>query len=124
MERMFSRSLGLGLAMLTLSGFAQRQQPKRFMGVMNVDTQHSVLRVPLTVALLYAGSRQAPLKNTRVILSFVGVFYLAMGAAGLVDKSVGGTLPSKLTRFDVGYHFGVGALALWLGSRNGRMLKQ
>lgn len=124
MEKLFSTMLGGGLSVLTISGFAIRKPPKHFLGLMNVDTQHSALRVPLTLALLYAGSKHAPLKATRRILSFVGVFYLAVGAIGSVDKSAGGTLPSRLTNFDIGYHFGVGAFALWLGSRSGRMVKQ
>lgn len=122
MEKLFSIILGMGLSVLTASGFAKRTFPKHFLG-MNVDTQHSVLRVPLTLALLYAGSSQAPLKTTRAILSFVGVFYLAMGAVGSINKSVGGTLPSKMTNSDIGYHLGVGALAVWLGTRRGRMIK-
>lgn len=123
MEKVFSSILGVGLLVLTTSGLAKRKFPKRLLGLMNVDTQHSVLRVSLTSALLYAGSRQTPLKSTRAILSFVGVFYIAMGVVGSIDKKVGGTLPSKLTNFDVGYHLGVGALALWLGRRSGRMMK-
>jgi hypothetical protein len=91
---------------------------------MNVDTQHSMLRIPLTLALLYAGSQQTSLKDTRGILTFVGVFYLAVGAAGSIDRRLGGMLPSRLTGFDLVYHFGVGALALWLGGRSGRMMKQ
>ena len=124
MEKTFSSILGVGLMLLTLSGFTKSKKPKHLLCLMNVDTQHSALRLPLTMALLYAGSQQAPLKSTRAILSFVGAFYLAMGAAGVIDKSVSGALPSKLTNFDLVYHFGVGALALWLGGRSGRMMKQ
>jgi hypothetical protein len=123
MEKVFSLGLGIALSALTMSGFAQRNPPKRFLGLMNVDTQHSVLRIPLTAALLYAASSKSTLKDTRSILTGVGVFYLAMGAVGTIDKSVGGTLPSRLTNFDIVYHFGVGGMALWLGSRSGRMMK-
>jgi hypothetical protein len=123
MEKRFSSILGVGLALLTVSGFAKRTLPKRFLGLMNVDTQHSVLRVPLTLALLHAGSSRTTLRHTRSVLTFVGTFYIAMGVAGSLDKSVGGTLPSRLTNFDVVYHFGVGAIALWLGGRSGRMVK-
>lgn len=123
MERQFSSILGAALAVLALDGFAKRDFPKHFLGLMNVDTPHSVLRVPLTVVLLYGGLRQSSLKTTRSILSFVGMFYIAMGAAGSMDKSVGHVLPSKLTKFDVVYHFAVGAAALWLGKRSGRMMK-
>jgi len=123
MERTFSSKLGVGLALLTFSGFVKSKTPKHLLGLMNVDTQHSMLRVPLTMALLYAGSNQSTLKNTRAILTGIGIFYFAIGAIGYKDKSVGGVLPSKLTNFDLIYHFGVGASALWLGSRSGRMVK-
>jgi hypothetical protein len=125
MEKTFSFILSFGLAMLTLSGFTMqhKKRPKHLLGLMNVDRQHSVLRVPLTLSLLYAGSQRASLKDTRAILSFIGVFYLTMGVVGCFDRKVGGALPSKLTNFDLVYHFGTGALALWLGVRSGRMIK-
>lgn len=123
MEKLFSTTLGAGLTVLMFAGFVKNDKPKHFLGLMNVDTQHSVLRVPLTLALLYAGSSQSPLQNTRRVLSFIGLFYIAMGAIGSVDRKVGGTLPSKLTNFDLVYHFVVGAAALWLGSRSGRMMR-
>lgn len=123
MEKLLSRTISAGLVVLTLSGFVKSDGPKHLFGLMNVDTQHSILRIPLTLALLYAGSNQAPLKSTRTILTGIGMFYIAMGVAGSLDKRVGGALPSKLTNFDLLYHLGVGACALWLGKRSGRMMK-
>lgn len=123
MEKLFSTMLGAVLAMLTLAGFVKHDEPKHLLGLMNIDTRHSMLRVPLTLALLYGGSSHSTLKRTRKILSFVGMFYLAVGAAGSIDKKVGCILPSKLTNFDLLYHFKVGSAALWLGSRSGRMMK-
>ncbi|MDB5184667.1 MAG: hypothetical protein JWN38_475 [Candidatus Saccharibacteria bacterium] len=123
MEKLFSSFLGSGLVVLTAAGFAEKEQPKHLFGLMNVDTHHSILRIPLTLALLYAGSKQAPLKNTRAVLTLVGVFYVTIGSVGCIDKKVGGILPSKLTNFDLMYHFTVGTSALWLGSRSGRMMK-
>lgn len=123
MEKTFATILGSGLTVLSLAGFAKRNRPKHLCGLMNVDTQHSMLRVPLVLALLHAGSGQTPLKTTRTILSGVGIFYLCIGVAGSADRSLGGTLPSRLTTFDLVYHFSVGAAALWLGSRSGRMMK-
>lgn len=123
MEKKFSTFVGAGLVLLTFSGFIKDDRPKHLFGLMNVDEQHSLLRIPLTLALLYAGSSQSTLKDTRTILSAVGVFYIVMGAVGSIDRKVGGTLPSKLTNFDLVYHFVVGAFALWLGARSGRMLK-
>lgn len=123
MEKTFSSVLGATLSVLTLSGFVQSKKPKHLLGHMNVDTQHSVLRVPLTIALLYAASEQSKLKNTRTILSYVGIFYICMGIVGTINRDVGGTLPSRLTKFDLKYHMVVGALALWLGGRSGRMMK-
>jgi hypothetical protein len=93
MEKRFSKMLGGGLAMLTLVGFILPTRRKRFLGLMNVDSTHSVL------------------------------FYIAMGTAGLSDRKVGGALPSGLTNFDIVYHFAVGGAAIWLGSRSGRMMK-
>jgi hypothetical protein len=124
MEKTFSTMLGCGLALLTLAGFTKRKKPKYFLGLMNVDTQHSLLRIPLTASLLYAGSRQAPLTGTRQVLTFVGKFYLAVGLIGSADRSLGRLLPSKLTNFDIGYHFGVGTVALWQGKRSGRMMRR
>lgn len=123
MEKKFSTALGLGLAVLMSAGFIKTKKPKHFLGLMNIDTQHSTLRVPVTAALLYAGSRRASLKDTRTILALTGLLYLAIGAIGTVDKKAGGTLPSKLTNFDLAYHFVVGVSALWLGRRSGRMMK-
>ena len=124
MERKVSLILGTGLVLLTLAGYAKRKEPKHLFGLMNVDTRHSVLRTPLTMLLLYGGAGRSPLKNTRTILSLVGALYLVIGALGSIDKKIGGTLPSKLTKFDFVYHFTIGALALWLGSRSGRMMKR
>ncbi len=120
MEKQTSVFLGGFLSVLTFAGFTARN--KHLLKLLNVDTNHSVLRMPLTAALLYAGT-QADLKTTRKILTGVGIFYVAMGSAGLVDKKVGGLLPSGLTNYDIVYHFAVGAGSLWLGSRSGRMLK-
>lgn len=123
MEKLFSLVLSFGLFILTASGFIKCKRPKHLFGLMNVDTQHSVIRVPLTLTLLYAGSNHTSLRSTRTILSSIGLFYLIVGATGCVDKKVGGLLPSKLTNFDIVYHFTVGISALWLGSRSGRMMK-
>jgi hypothetical protein len=123
MEKRFSKMLGGGLAMLTLVGFILPTRRKRFLGLMNVDSTHSVLRVPLTAALLYAASERSDLKLTRSALLGTGLFYIAMGTAGLSDRKVGGALPSGLTNFDIVYHFAVGGAAIWLGSRSGRMMK-
>jgi hypothetical protein len=123
MEKNFSTMLGVGLALLMSAGFVKSEKPKHLLGLMNVDTQHSILRIPTTLALLYAGSRNTSLKNTRMILSRAGMLYLLIGTIGSVDKKAGGALPSKLTNFDLVYHFVVGASALWLGMRSGRMMK-
>lgn len=123
MEKTFASKFGAGLTILTLAGFTKSSRPKHLFGLMNVDTQHSLLRIPLTLALLHAASQQVPLRGTRAILSFIGGFYIAIGFVGMADKSAGGMLPSRLTNFDLVYHFGVGALALWLGGRSGRMMK-
>jgi hypothetical protein len=120
MEKMLSMNLGITLIFLTVAGFLT--DTKHLMKLMNIDTSHSILRIPLILALLYGGSK-ADLDMTRLILLGVGGFYLAMGTAGLVDKKVGGTLPSGLTKFDIFYHFVVGAEAVWLGARPGRMTK-
>lgn len=124
MEKKFSTILGVGLALLMSAGFAKNEKPKHFLGLMNVDTQHSILRIPTTLALLYAGSRHASLKDTRSILTFAGLLYLAIGSIGEIDRRAGGALPSKLTGFDLVYHFVAGASALWLGKRSGRMMKE
>jgi hypothetical protein len=123
MEKRLSLFLASALAFLSVSGFVKRKKPKHLAGLMNVDTQHSVIRLPLTLALLSAGSSQASLRKTRAILSLVGAVYLVMGTAGLIDKRVGGLLPSKQTNFDLVYHFGVGMLVLWMGTRSGKMMK-
>jgi hypothetical protein len=123
MEKIFSKMLSRGLLTLTLAGFAPVRRPKRLFGLMNVDTSHSLLRVPLTLALLYGESKKSDLKITRTILAGIGIFYLAVGTAGTADKKIGGTLPSGLTGFDKFYHLIVGSVAFWLGTRSGRMLK-
>jgi hypothetical protein len=120
MEKQMSCSLGATLAFLTVAGFVM--DGKHLLKLMNVDVSHSVLRIPLTAALLYGG-KDIELKTTRNILLGVGIFYIAMGTAGLMDKKVGGALPSGLTKFDIAYHFAVGAGAIWMGARPGRIMK-
>jgi hypothetical protein len=125
MEKLLSAFLGIFLVILALMGLGKTNSHRshaRAFGLMNVDKNHSILRIPLAAALLY-GSSQASVKDARGILSKVGIFYIGMGTAGLVDKRVGGLLPSGLSRFDIVYHFVVGVKALWMGGRPGRMLK-
>lgn len=124
MEKNFSTILGAGLTLLMVAGFAKSEKPKHLLGLMNVDTRHSVLRIPTTLALLYASSHHTPLKSTRTVLSLTGLLYLVIGTIGSMDKKAGGLLPSRLTNFDLVYHFVVGASALWLGSRSGRMMQE
>jgi hypothetical protein len=121
MEKQMSLSLGCTLVLLTLAGYVLDK--KHLLRIMNIDESHSMMRTPLTLALLYAGT-QAELKTTRKILLGVGLFYVCMGTAGLADKRVGGILPSGLTNFDIIYHFAVGGGAIWMGSRPGRMMRE
>jgi hypothetical protein len=123
MEKKFSTVLGIGVALLMSAGFVKSEKPKLFLGLMNVDAQHSVLRAPITLALLCAGSRRTSLRDTRIVLALTGLLYLTIGAIGSIDRKAGGTLPSRLTNFDLVYHFVTGASALWLGCRSGRMMK-
>lgn len=123
MEKMISKIFADVLVILTFAGLVLPKRKKRLFGLMNVDTTHSMLRIPLTAAMLYAASNQTNLKMTRNILTGFGIFYVAMGTAGLIDRKVGGLLPSELTTFDLIYHFSSGAAALWLGQRSGRMMK-
>ena len=123
MEKTFSTFVGAFLALLAVSGFVKNSQPKRLFGLINVDIQHSMLRVPLTIADINAALPSRSLKTTRALLSLIGTVYMVMGAIGTTDRKVSGLLPSKLTNFDLGYHFVTGALALWMGMRSGRMLK-
>jgi hypothetical protein len=123
MEKTTLKLMAKLLGVLATAGFMQSKQPKHFLKAMNVDTSHSILRTPLILAALYGGSKKSDLKSARFILASIGVFYLAMGTAGVADKKVGGALPSKLTNFDIVYHLATGAAALWLGTRAGRMMK-
>lgn len=123
MEKLFANMLGWGLAVLTISGFLPGGRRRHLLGMMNTDTNHSALRLPLTLALLYAGSSRSGLKTTRYILTGVGALYIVIGLTGTRAKRLGGMLPSGLTNFDIVYHLCVGAAALWLGARPGRMLK-
>jgi hypothetical protein len=74
----------------------------------------------VTAALLYAASEESSLTTTKNILLAVGLVYLAIGTTGLVDKRAGGLLPSGLTKFDLVYHFVVGAGIIWLGVRRSK----
>lgn len=119
MEKPMAIALGLALTGLAAAGFIKNRE-KHVMG-MNVDTNHSIIRTPLAAALLL--SERTNLRNTRAILTGTGIMYMAVGAIGLVDRKLGGLLPSKLTNFDYAYHFTVGAAALWMGLRPGRMVQ-
>lgn len=124
MEKQSLAVIAKVLSTLAAAGFKPTSKPKHLMGIMNVDTAHSILRVPLILSSLYGSSPKLDIKTSRSIIAGIGAFYLAMATAGIADKKVGGTLPSKLTNFDIVYHVGVGAIALWLGTRQGRMMKQ
>ena len=123
MEKIFSTKLAAGLTLLTLAGLLKRKKPKHFLGLFNVDAQHSALRIPLLMSLLHGGSKRTSLKDTRATLAIIGVIYLVIGISGTTDKRLGGLLPLKLTNFDLIYHFSIGTLALWLGGRSGRMME-
>ena len=120
MEKQVSLGLGITLSALAVAGFVQKE--KHVIGLMNVDTNHSMIRIPVA-ALLFYGS-QSNLKATRGVLTATGVIYLLIGAAGIVDRKVGGVLPSKLTGFDLVYHFAVGIPTLLLGLQTGRIIKR
>lgn len=117
MERPVSLALGIALASLATAGFMKRK--KQLFNLMNVDTNHSIIRTP-TSLLLLLGSR-SKLKTTRAILTGVSTLYFAIGVTGLFDKRLKGILPSGLTRFDIIYHFLTGATTLWMGTRSGRI---
>ena len=121
MEKQVSLSLAGIIAALAVAGLAKRKKPQHLMDLMNVDKTHSMVRVPVAGALLYGGNPKTSSKLTRGILTGAGLMYLAIGTAGLFDRKVGGLLPSKLTNFDLVYHFTVGLGVLALGSR--RMIK-
>jgi hypothetical protein len=123
MEKVFTTTAAGLLTVLTVAGFLPSSRPKRLLGIMNVDFTHSLIRVPLTLAMIYASTETADVKTTRRILTAFGVVYLVVGTVGLADRKVGSALPSGLTGFDLAYHFGTGLVALWLGTRPGRMMK-
>jgi hypothetical protein len=123
MEKQFSQFSSALLLLLTAIGFMIPGVKKRFLGLMNVDTTHSIIRTPLTLALLYGASDKSTVKATRSILLGMGIFYIGVGTAGLTNRKLYGLLPSGLTSFDLGYHFTVGVSAIWLGCRSGRMMK-
>jgi hypothetical protein len=120
-EKYFSNMIGKLLLVLALYGALPGERTKRFLGLMNTDSQHSIIRIPTTLALLYAGKEESDLATTRTVLTAFGGLCVAIGSVGLVSKRVGGALPSGLTNFDIAYHFGLGFTALWLGRRPGRM---
>lgn len=121
MEKTVSGAIGSLLVFLASTGFIKRH--KHLMGLMNVDTNHSMLRIPISALMYYASSSASSLKNTRSLLLGGGLLYVLIGGAGLLDRRIKGFLPSGLTKFDYAYHFGTGAVMIYLGSRKGRMLK-
>ncbi|HEX8390318.1 MAG TPA: hypothetical protein VF597_02780 [Candidatus Saccharimonadales bacterium] len=120
MERNVAGILGIALAGLVVTGMLVDN--KRPLEIMNVDDSHSMIRVPVAALLLYGAI--SPLKRARAILLSTGLFYWLIGIGGSSDRRLGGLLPSGLTAFDYVYHFTVGAVCVWLGSRPGRMLKR
>jgi hypothetical protein len=118
MEKQLSLSLAGIITALAVAGLTHRTKPKHLMGAMNVDTAHSLIRLPVLGALLYGGNPKTSSRVTRGILKGVGLMYLAIGTAGLFDRKAGGLLPSKLTNFDLAYHFAVGLGVLGLSSRH------
>lgn len=118
MEKSMAVILGMALTGLAAAGFVKHN--KHLLG-MNVDTNHSLIRTPVAATLLL--SEKGDVRTTRNVLTGTGIMYMAIGAIGLIDRKIGGLLPSKLTNFDFIYHFSVGAAALWMGLRPGRMVK-
>jgi hypothetical protein len=98
------------------------KEKKQVAGMMNVDTAHSAIRVPVATALILGAFSR--LSITRKILLDTGIVYLVIGMLGVLDKRVYGLLPSKLTRFDLVYHYIIGTLVTWLGIRPGRMIRK
>ena len=119
MEKRVSFVLGATLAVLALAGFVKEK--KQVAGIMNVDIAHSALRVPVATALMLGAFSR--LGITRKILLDTGIIYFVIGMLGVLDKKVYGLLPSRLSRFDLVYHYTVGAFVTWLGVRPGRMMR-
>lgn len=86
-------------------------------GLMNVDMMLDLLRVVLVVALVYAAFVSRAASTVAGVLLFVGILYLAMGVAGLFDKTMMAMLPAGLTGFDVVFHLLLGVVATWAGLR-------
>lgn len=120
MEKSLSLFFAGLLSKLALAGLVKRN--KQLYGLMNIDENHSLIRLPVIALLSYAGT-MGSLSTARKILTCVGAIYLAIGGAGLIDKRVGGVLPSGLTKFDLPYHLVTGAFLVWMGMRPGRMMK-
>ncbi|MDN5275857.1 MAG: hypothetical protein JWN33_506 [Candidatus Saccharibacteria bacterium] len=119
MEKPMSSTLSLLLWVLAFLGFIKKK--KHVAGLMNIDTSHSIIRLPIA-SLLLLGSK-SDVKTARNILLGSGLIYVLIGTAGTINRKAFGLLPSKLTGFDLVYHFVVGAAAIYMGTRSGRMLK-
>ncbi|HEY5806045.1 MAG TPA: hypothetical protein VIS56_01500 [Candidatus Saccharimonadales bacterium] len=116
-QKRLAQILGVIAALLALLGFFVTDG--HLFKLMNADTALDILRVPLALALLYAGFSSNNANTIRDILMFTGVAYVTIAILGLLNSELWGLAPSGLTGFDVIFHLLAGILAI-ATARSGR----
>ena len=117
-QRSLARIYGVLVAALAILGFFVTEG--HLFGLMNADGLLDILRVPLALALLYAGFSARNLATIRDILLFTGVTFVTLAILGLLNSTLWDLLPNGLTGFDIVFHLLAGALAIAI-ARSGRI---
>lgn len=109
-QKLLARIYGVLVAALALFGFFVAEG--HLFKLMNADTALDILRVPLALALLYAGFAARDNNFARGILLFTGILYVAMAVLGLINSTLWDLLPNGLTGFDILFHAATGVIAI------------
>ena len=114
MLRIVARVLGVIVGLLAIIGLFV--EGRHLFGLMNVDLALDILRVVITVALLYVGFANVSIRAVRTVLIVVGILYVLMGILAFASPTLFGILPTGLTGFDIGFHLVVGVAAVALAA--------
>jgi len=109
MAKAIALLIGILLASHALLGFFI--EGDKLLGVLNVDLAADILYAICAAALIIVGSTRTPTRGIRAVLGGVGLVFLAWGALGLADNTIGGILPTGLELMDFMLLFGLGGAA-------------
>ncbi len=84
---------------------------EHLLGLFNVDILLDIVYLFCALVLIVVGGTRSNAGLLRGGLFFVAVVFLLIAVLGLFDDTIGGLLPTTLTKVDIGFLFVVGATA-------------